>query len=507
MSKENVNVNFVRPEIAKMQNTYDLIKDCLDGQEAVKDAGEKYLPKPNPTDKSKENTKRYEAYVQRAVFYNVTSGTLSGLVGQIFMRDPEVKLPTNLKMIEEDADGSGVSLVQLCKKSARSVIGYGREGLLVDYPVTDKPITVSDMKKGFIRPVIHTYEPWNVINWKTRTIGAKQQLSLVVIVEYVDTPLCSFATQQTKQYRVLSLGVTSCNNTKGLNKTDAVYTVEVWHNVDENDPDNYTVKESYQPVDSNGANLTSIPFTFIGATNNDFEVDNAPMADLANLNIAHYRNSADYEESCYMVGQPTPWFSGLTDYWVKQVFKDGQIQLGSRAAVPLPENANAGLLQAEQNSMPIEAMKLKQDQMVAIGAKLIERSNVERTATEVTIERSSEMSVLESTTKNLNESYNKALKWAAMFTGDAESSVEFKLNDDFKIASMTPEERRQQLEEWQGGLISWTEARENLRRSNVTSMSDDDAKSEIAKEETAREERMRKIDALTNSKSGESVGK
>ena len=59
------------------------------------------------------------------------------------------------------------------------------------------------------------------------------------------------------------------------------------------------------------------------------------MYDLAVLNIAHYRNSADYEESCFVTGQPTVWASGLTEAWVEDVLK-GELRLGSFGGIPLP---------------------------------------------------------------------------------------------------------------------------------------------------------------------------
>ena len=95
--------------------------------------------------------------------------------------------------------------------------------------------------------------------------------------------------------------------------------------------------------------------------------------------------------------------------------------------------------------MPREAMQDKEKQMISIGAKLVEESNVEKTATEVNIEKSAEMSTLSSVTKNVTEGFQKALEWCTIFTGDSVGSVSFKLNDDFKIASMTPEDRRQQF--------------------------------------------------------------
>ncbi len=92
----------------------------------------------------------------------------------------------------------------------------------------------------------------------------------------------------------------------------------------------------------NGTNWDRIPFSPIGSENNDPMPDKPPMEDLAHLNIGHYRNSADYEEACFIAGQPTPWASGLTEDWVKDVMK-GTMYLGSRGIIPLPVNGACGL--------------------------------------------------------------------------------------------------------------------------------------------------------------------
>ena len=114
-----------------------------------------------------------------------------------------------------------------------------------------------------------------------------------------------------------------------------------------------------------------IPFAFIGSVNNDETVDKAPLYDIAEINVSHYRNSADYEESSFLVGQPTPAFSGLTQSWVDQNMSGG-VAFGSRSAILLPENGNAMLLQAGENQMPLKGMEIKEDQMVKIGTRIIQ---------------------------------------------------------------------------------------------------------------------------------------
>lgn len=168
------NVGFVRDEVAKMRSRWDLIRDCLSGQEAVKNAREKYLPRPNPTDLSEENKRRYDQYVERAVFYNVTQRTHAGLVGQVFQQDPIVELPALMEPLLVDVDGAGVALDQQAKKALGEVLAYGRCGLFVDYPKVGGTASRQDLLDGKVRPTIILYDPWDIINWRTKTVGAKK---------------------------------------------------------------------------------------------------------------------------------------------------------------------------------------------------------------------------------------------------------------------------------------------------------------------------------------------
>lgn len=471
------NVAFIRKDLKSVLPLYYLIRDCIDGEDKVKKAKTKYLPQPNAEDESDENVERYKAYVERAVFYNVTARTLKGLVGQVFLRDPVVEIPTLLNIVNEDANGGGVSLTQSAKKAVGYVLSQGRAGLFVDYPATEGVASRAQLESGDIRPTINIYAPWRVINWRTKTRGAKEILSMVVLAETYISSDDGFEAKEAEQFRVLRLGQSTENTGENITEGEDVYTVEIWRK----EGGKFGISESYQPRDSSGALLKEIPFTFIGSENNDVEIDNPPLYDLASLNIAHYRNSADYEESSFIVGQPTPYFAGLTEEWVNKVMK-GTVTLGSRGAVPLPEGGSAGLLQATGNTMPFEAMQHKERQMVALGAKLVEQSTVQRTATEADLEATSENSTLSSSAKNVSAAYQWGLEWCAVFVGAPETGIKFELNTDFDLANMTPAERQQVISEWQAGAITFGEMRENLRKAGVATLDDDKAKTEIEAE-------------------------
>jgi hypothetical protein len=468
-------VGFQRPEFVTQTPRWTLVRDCISGQPTIKSKTTAYLPKPNADDTSEENRLRYLAYLERAVFYGVTKRTLDGLIGQVFMREPIVNLPPPLDELTSNIDGAGVSLDQQAKKCLSEVMGYGRCGLLTDFPPTTEVVTAADIDDGYIRPTISLYEPWEIINWRTILVGGKEILSLVVLVEQYIEQDDGFEVKYSNQWRVLRLTYTSDPVTERIDPATLQYIIEIWR---DHGPDTIAPVQTLIPRDATGLPLKEIPFTFVGAMNNDSSVDQAPLYDLAALNIAHYRNSADYEESCYITGQPTPYFAGLTEHWVQEVWK-GSVRLGSRAAIPLPEGGTAGLLQASPNTMPFEAMQHKERQMVALGAKLVEQKKVQRSLGEAQMEGMSETSILAAAAKNVSLAYESALEWCAAFLGVDEEAVEFELNTDFPAARMTAEERAQLMAEWQGNAISFSEMRDALRKAGVASLNEEEAKDEI----------------------------
>ncbi len=466
------NVAFVRKDLKAVLDIYYLIRDCIVGEFRIKQKGRKYLPQPNSEDDSEENNLRYKDYVDRAVFYNVIKRTLDGFVGQVFIRDPVIEVPTILDNVVNNANGEGVSLTQLAKKGVHYALGYGRVGLFVDYPPTDGLTSKKQIDSGDIAPTIVNYKPWKIINWRTKKRGAKSILCLVVLSEKYIISNDGFEIKEAEQFRVLRLGKTNANSDIDLEANAAtrdVYTVEIWRS----NKGVWGIAEEYQPKDHKEKFLDFIPFKFPGSENNDPEIDSIPMYDIASLNIGHWRNSADYEESSFITGQPTPYFTGLTQEWVEVVLK-GKITLGARGGIPLPENSTAGLLQMTANLIPFEAMQHKERQMVALGAKLVEQKAVQRTATEANIEEASENSILSSSAKNISDAYTWALEVCALFTGAETSGIKFELNSDFNISKMTAQERQQVISTWQAEAITTGEMRELFRKSGHATLSDEE---------------------------------
>lgn len=472
------NVEYIHPDLTAVLPKYKKIKDCIDGDICIKAHGDLYLPRPNASDASRENQARYDEYLARAVFYNVTRRTAAGLLGQVTSKPATIKVPTLLNPLVKDADGNGKSLEQLMEYAESLVIPYGRCGVFADFPDTDgKVITLKDQQDGVIRPTITVYKPESIINWKKKLINNVAVYTLIVLRETYPDPANTdeFEDKLKIQYRVLKLD-------------NGVYRQEIWRQAT-------GMQSGWAPeitinVIANGKPLTEIPFRFVGSEDNDAVVDNPPMYDIAELNLAHYRNSADYEESIYVVGQPTLFMTGITKDWLDVI--GGTVYIGSRSGISLPVGGDAIMIQADPNTMAKEAMDDKERQMVALGARLVESTKIQRTATEAALENDTETSVLKKITNNVSAAFQWCTEWCAIFAGamtvrsDSETDkIITQLNTDFDVTKGTPEQINAAITAWQKGAISFTEMRQALTRGGMATQTVVDAKKEIEQDQLA----------------------
>ena len=455
-------VGYMVPEYEERLPQWELIDDATAGPSQVKEKAELYLPWPVPEaiDQSKENAARYDTYLFRAVFYGVSKRTLSGYVGQVFTTDPIFSYPETdeaLGNLSADVDGAGITLDQQAQKAVAEVISKGRSALFVDFPTTagERPTLKEEAENG-LRPVIVRYAAEQVINWRSKAVGSENRLSLVMIVEQHAEDDDGYEEATAERWKELRL------------TEENVYLVR-HHRWDEEKGEFYQDGEDVIPTDANGKPFDYIPFTFIGSTNNDSVPDQPPMVDLCDLNMAHYRNSADNEEMLFIMGQPTPYVSGLSEDWAKEIMGEN-IQLGSRKLLVLPEGGNAGVIEISANADVLgKEMAHKEDQMVKLGAKLVESGGVQRTATDAVIQEASESSVLASAANNVSSAYTTALGYIQAFRGIEFDPGElyYELSSDFDIHRLTPQGQQQMVANWMSGAITDSELRDQFLKAGI----------------------------------------
>lgn len=469
-------VRFIRNEVRQLLPQYQVISDCLEGEKKVKSRKETYLPNPSSQhDDKDEAATRYAAYILRAVFYNFTRRTLQGLCGQAFSKPPSMQVPTQLEPVVKSVSGDGISLEQQAKRAVELTLAYSRAGLLVDFPNTGGVgASREDIDSGSIRPTITLYKAEDIINWRVKDVNAEEVLTMLVLreIHQVQDPSDPFVLHDEEWFRVLELGQTvSVKIWKPTQQKQGVYANDASYQ-------EYILTAAMQGGD--GLPLKRIPWFPIGLSANSMAVEPPAFYDLASLNIAHYRNSADYEEMLFITGQPTPIASGLTEEWIDKQLK-GRLNFGSRGGIPLPSGGDADLLQIAPNDALSAALEQKERQAVALGAKLVEQKQVQRTATESKIESTAEGSVLESVANNASSAYLKALQLCCQMLQVEfnDETLQFQINTDFDLTKLTPADLSQVLNSMNGGILSWTEVRRAYRAVGLAVQDDDKAKAEI----------------------------
>jgi hypothetical protein len=162
-------------------------RDLLAGEDAVKAAGEKYLPRLEG-----QTDDEYAAYRGRACFFNATRRAADAFVGLVFRKAPFVRIPeggnTSASPLRpgrtghraervtgrsasgiagamggfcNDADMLGTSLFGYAKSIVQEVVAVGRAGTLVDWE--------GDFER---RAYATAYRAEDILNWRVERASA-----------------------------------------------------------------------------------------------------------------------------------------------------------------------------------------------------------------------------------------------------------------------------------------------------------------------------------------------
>jgi hypothetical protein len=422
-----------------MCNKWQRCIDVAKGPDAVLARGPTYLPK-----LSEQSEAEYLAYKTRTIFYNATWRTIVGLQGMLFRKPPKIVVPELVKDMLEDINLSGTSMHIFALTAAEECLKLGRLGIYVDYPVVEVGATRADAIVLNHRPSMKLYSALSIINWKTKTINNKTCLSMVVLKEAVDVAKDEFTDEELIQYRVLD-----------LMESNGKYIYRVRIFVKDKEGKDLQVGESVFPKIA-GKSLEYIPFQFVGVDDVSWTVDEPPLIDLVDVNLSHYRTTADYEHGCHFTGLPTPIVSGYT----ADSNNPEKFCIGSTTAWVFPrpdakafflEFTGAGLSALKDN------LERKEGYMAILGARMLEvnvKGGVE-SANTAALHRGGEQSMLSSVSQAISMGIAKALKIFCEFAGVPTEKVEFLLNRDFFPVPMDALTLTSIIAGWQNGAYSY----------------------------------------------------
>lgn len=430
--------------------------DCYEGEDSIKAAGVAYLPK-----LTKQEQADYDAYKSRASFYAAMSRTVEGLLGIMFRKDPSFpEGGLNEKAIDW-LSAVGVeresfnSFVEGCGRNLL-VTGFG--GVLVDYP---SKATAGTM------PYWARYNETSILNWRTDTVNDKPDQLVMLVLEEPREELkdgSSFEYETNIYYRVLELvefepgsircrvrlfteikESTSVNKTTGSTKSFRLAEDEVYVVVD-------------------GRNLDFIPFAFITTNGNTTKVTKPPMVDIANVNLSHYRNSADLEHGRHFTALPTPWAAGFKS-------DEGSLYIGSsKAWVTENENAHCGFLEYTGQGLSAleKALDSKESQMAVLGARMLEEpKKVVEAADTHRIRNLGEQSVTANLVNSLEETVQYLLGITHRMVSLGTSEPKVSMNKDFEPGEISPQLLTVLFQGLQEGTISYPTLFYNMKKGEL----------------------------------------
>jgi hypothetical protein len=404
-------------------------RDVDGGRDSILAATTKYLPWPDGMSEAD-----YRAYLQRAMVLPVFGRTVAALAGAILRRPPRVSAPDWLRDQLADVTRRDESLSTIALGTARELLTVGRHGILIDAPVD-----------GGL-PYWVRYDAEQIINWREAPVrDDPSQLVQVVLHEQPirddgDDP---FARIVDDRYRELAI-VDGRYQQRLWTRTRSAYlqtaTAEHWTSGDWITPTR------------RGTPLNFIPFVFINPTGVTVDVARPPLLDLADVNLAHYRNSADREHGLFYVSLPTPWVAGAIG--------DGMLKIGPGTAWRLGENGKAGMLEFSGAGIAAieRAMKEKENHMAALGAKLLETPTMNATATAVLERQAGSIASLRTIASSLGAALTTVTRWYGWWVagaGPIDLNVRVDIADDLDRLRVTAEDVKAAMLAVQGDLLSF----------------------------------------------------
>lgn len=436
------------PEYLRFEPKWKRTRDVIAGQDALHAGGEAYLPK-----LKEEDAAEYKARVKRSDFFNATWRTIDALGGMAFRKPPVVDVPAAVKTYLDDITLSGVSMDALAKEAVEEILGPGRIGLLVDHPPAPDNVTalsVEAAQRLGLRPTIQLYPAESIINWKFGRINNAWALTMVVLEEQVPIAKDEFTDEYETRWRVLDLAPSE----GGFAYRQRVFRKEKGKD-EQVGGDIFPLK--------NGAPLDFIPFRFVGTGGANDAIDEPPLIDLTDKNIAHYQVNSDWRHGAHYTALPTLFLAGIQQ-------EDGPIYIGGSKAIVSPhaeargefvEYKGQGLLAIKDLLASIER------QMAVSGARMIaDESRQAETLGATQIKRAGENSVL----AKIVQSVSEALEWALGVFSDwagVSGEITYQINRDFMPAMMDAQTLQALFAGVTGGNISRQEAFELLQRGDV----------------------------------------
>lgn len=433
------------PEYIARMKGRSRCRDAIAGQDAVHQAGTKYLPK-----LSAMSTTEYNAYKLRSQFFGATERTHEAMSGLMFFKTPTEQYPDGMDEIINDVDMAGRDSTEFAEHISEEILATGRVALWANHTGTPgEDMSRAQAEATGQRPVMHAFTDEQIHDWKEGTIEGTKRVTFLKIWEVITVPTTDEWIDDTiNQYRVLDLDGAGDYRVRLFRHQDNGHGKKEWVQFG---TDMYPER--------NGERFRYVPATII-------DLGKPPLQALADVNFSHYRSSASLEHGAHFTALPTPYVAGLNT----EAGGKFKLRLGSSEGINLKETGSAGYMEFRGEGLKTleRLMDRKEEHMAVLGGRMLapEKRAVE-SADGQAIRQNGENSALSKIAEALSDGIEYMLKILAEWHGLPSEEVQFKVSKDYAPNGLSAQQLTAMLGAVQGGRLSPEAFTFNIKRAGL----------------------------------------
>lgn len=436
----------------RMEPLWEQARVLLGGTQEMREAGTTYLPKFEA-----ETSANYTRRKSLATLTNFYVKARNNMVGEIF-RDEithnDTTLPDDLL---DNLDLRGTDLLGFAESVTECLLAKGQCGLLIDHPIRSEGLTLADEQRLNIRHYWSVIKPENIIDFVvTYQNGAETVTHVRWFEDHVVSTGNEFEFGVERRIIVMDReieedgdnGRSILGRPRGRIYSSGVEDRDIRRKNDRENLDNvYSVGGQFKPISDwiTLEGFDQIPFIPFRVNRIGPWETRPPLADIAEKNIQHWRQSSNYGNALeigafpilvrYGVNRMTPLSPADSDLPKSQ---KGESIIGPHIIMDLASHTEAKAEYVEPSGRAYDALERNLDRIIReaelMAIDLITKGNA-KTATEANYDRLQELAPLQRVAMEVERGINRALEMTATARGRNENPGLVEINKDFGITT------------------------------------------------------------------------
>lgn len=379
---------------------WELVNTLLGGTKAMREAGEKLLPR-HP----EESDNTYKRRREQAVLVNAFEMTVETLTGRPFSEPIRLEsdVPPRLRDFAENIDLQGNHLDVFARRWFRDALAKGYSHVLVEFPrrkerPDGQPRTLADDRAEGLRPYWLHIQPEDLLAAYVEEVNGSQVLSHIRFRELTIVRE-GFEEKLVERIHVREPG-----------------RFEVWEKQRQGKQDKYV----WVKIDEGVIDLDFIPLVTFYTARSGFMLCKPPLLDLAYLNVCHWQSYSDQRNILSVSRFPMLAGSGVDEAAGEA---EGTVVKVGPNQVLMASDPQAKFYYVEINGNSIEQGRKDLEgllaEMAAYGAEFLKKQAVAQVATGRALDQKTMLSPLQAMAISFKDAMELALEYTAAWIKEA----------------------------------------------------------------------------------------